>query len=600
MKCRFTFLIFFLTVFMAVSAGSQTTIHSPYLRNPDNAIGYVDSCAQFWLNTWDESSGGFYTNINKYGNVITGYGTNKNMLTQARNAYGLVRAFMLTGDTTYLSLAGKALNFMYQHAWDPNYGGWYQELDKNGNALYPFSDKTAFYQHYAMLGIMAYYEATGDTTAWNWLMKSYDHLEARFWDSRPAYSGYYDATNYLGGNAYNKSFNATVDAVTTHLLYLYLLTEEPAYKSRLEEMAQEMIDHLAASMPAQAMGFVEHYDSDWNWDNSETMTIMGHVLKSGWCLARIYQNDPDTSYISTAKKLIGHVWEKGYDHEFGGPYKDFNRVTGELLLWGIPDTTKAWWQMEQAVTAGLQMFDITADSLYLQMADESLDFFMNYFVDRQYGEVYSDRTRYGKMAWNEDKGTGGKAGYHSIELGYYTYLYGKLFVKNEPAILHYYFFPSPEQREILLTPLAIKDTELEIRSVYREGQNYTNFDSRNRMLTLPAGTGGHFVVTFGRVPSTIIAGRDNPVLPESMELCQNYPNPFNPTTTIGFLLPKPGFITLRIYDVLGKEVATLVSGRLAAGKYEYQWNAGKLASGIYYYRLQSDNFAQTRKLILLK
>ena len=79
---------------------AQYNPSSPYLLNPELAIGYTDSCASFWLQTWDNSTGGFYTNIDKFGNVITAWGTNKNMLTQSRNAYGMVRAYMLTGDTT--------------------------------------------------------------------------------------------------------------------------------------------------------------------------------------------------------------------------------------------------------------------------------------------------------------------------------------------------------------------------------------------------------------------------------------------------------------------------------------------------------------------
>ena len=96
---------------------------SPYLQDPDKAIGYVDSCAQFWLQTWDDQLGGFFTNIDKDGSVIFNWGTNKNMLTQARNVYGLTRAYMLTGDTTYLGYAKRALNWMYIHAWDYSYGG---------------------------------------------------------------------------------------------------------------------------------------------------------------------------------------------------------------------------------------------------------------------------------------------------------------------------------------------------------------------------------------------------------------------------------------------------------------------------------------------
>ena len=474
-------------------AHAQYSIKSPYLQDPDKAIEFVDSCAQFWLGTYDNERGGYFTFIDKFGNVK---GTNKYMLTQTRNTYGYVRAYMLTGDTTYLSMARKGLDFMYQHAWDNAYGGWYRALDINGNPIGRYADKSAFDQLYGLLGISAYYEATADTGDWQWLLKGYEHNEEIYWDNRPSYLGYYDTADFNGLNGRNKSFNATVDAITTHILYLYLLTEDQAYKSRLQRLADQIINHLVASMDYQAIGFVEIYDSQWNWNDDEPMTIMGHLLKTAWCLARIYHIDPDESYIPAAEKLVSEVLQKGYDHEFGGPYKDYNRITGEMLMWGNPDILKTSWAMEQAMTAGLQLYGITGDIQYLQMADETLDFFMNYFVDHEYGEVYMDRTRTGGFAWNEDKGNEWKAGYHSIEMGYYAYLYGNLFVKNRPVTLHYNFVQSPENRTILLTPLAIVDSNLKIEQVLWEGHPYTNYDPEDRTLELPAGVDGHFEVTY--------------------------------------------------------------------------------------------------------
>ena len=175
--------------FFSISLQAQYSPTSPYLQNPSLAIGYTDSCAQFWLQTYDYASGGFFTRINKFGTPIE---TNKHMLTQTRNIYAMVRAYMLTGDTAYINLAEQALDWMYAHAWDNINDGWFQELDISGNPINPVADKTAFYQHYALLGIAAFYEATGDTTAWNWLMRGYNHLENIYWDTRSAYLGYYD------------------------------------------------------------------------------------------------------------------------------------------------------------------------------------------------------------------------------------------------------------------------------------------------------------------------------------------------------------------------------------------------------------------------
>jgi hypothetical protein len=89
-------------------------------------------------------------------------------------------------------------------------------------------------------------------------------------------------------------------------------------------------------------------------------------------------------------------------------------------------------------------------------------------------------------------------------------------------------------------------------------------------------------------------------MPNEYALSQNYPNPFNPTTTIEFSLNKSGMTRLEIYNVLGQKVATVVNGELAAGSYRYQVNASNLASGVYFYRLQSRDFVATKKMMLVK
>jgi len=581
---------------MCHTSSQGYSIQSPYLEDPSLAIGYVDSCADFWVGTWDENFGGFYTNIDKYGDVI--YNSDKHMLTQTRNVYGLTRAFMLTGDIRFLDMAREGLDFMYEHSWDEAYGGWLNELDQLGNPIYPTSPKTAFYQHYAILGTTAYYEATRDTVDWNWLMTGYDHLDRVFWDTRPQYLGYFDESNANSSSAWDKSFNATVDAITTHLLYLYLMTEDQVYKDRLLELAEEMMDRLVGSMPQQAIGFVEMFDSDWNSNNNEPMTIMGHVLKTGWCLSRICQLEFDQEYIDASEALFQDVWDNGYDHDFGGPYKDYNRITGEMLMWGNPDTCKAWWQLEQAATHGLQMFSLTRDSLYLRMADESVDFYMHNFVDREYGEVYANRTRYGDFAWNENKGEGGKAGYHSIELGYYLYLYGNLFIKQKPVTIHYNFVESTSERRMVMTPIAVADSLLRIQNVLHEGQPYASFDPDQRILVLPPGVCGHFEVTFEPVEPVIVT--ENDTMPESLILNRNYPNPFNSSTTIEFNLMEIGNVQFEVFDIHGRLIHSCWYTGLHAGLNSIEWAAHETPNGVYHYRISNGTHAASGKAIVLR
>lgn len=105
-------------------------------------------------------------------------------------------------------------------------------------------------------------------------------------------------------------------------------------------------------------------------------------------------------------------------------------------------------------------------------------------------------------------------------------------------------------------------------------------------------------------PSTQLALRVNPLvktsLPTEYSLQQNYPNPFNPSTVINYSLPVEGFVSLKVFDVLGREIATLVNEPLNAGVHQIEWNAGNQPSGVYYYRLQAGTFTDTKKLLLTK
>jgi len=89
-------------------------------------------------------------------------------------------------------------------------------------------------------------------------------------------------------------------------------------------------------------------------------------------------------------------------------------------------------------------------------------------------------------------------------------------------------------------------------------------------------------------------------IPEQFILSQNYPNPFNPTTTIGYQLPISGYSTLKVYNLLGQEVATIFEGIQSAGNYSVTFDASGLTGGIYLYQLKAGNFVENKKFILLK
>ena len=148
--------------------------------------------------------------------------------------------------------------------------------------------------------------------------------------------------------------------------------------------------------------------------------------------------------------------------------------------------------------------------------------------------------------------------------------------------------------------------------VFRSTDNGDHWQSVNSGLTnqdikclamspdgyLYAGTNGGGI--FRSAQTTLGLQRMAAGIPAEIELSQNYPNPFNPSTKIKYSLPKSGYVTLTIYDILGREFSTLVNVYQDAGYKSVQFNADNLPSGVYFYRLQAGTFTETRKLVVLR
>ena len=106
---------------------------------------------------------------------------------------------------------------------------------------------------------------------------------------------------------------------------------------------------------------------------------------------------------------------------------------------------------------------------------------------------------------------------------------------------------------------------------------------------------GSFTAIVSSIKDGVLSG-----LPAVFDLKQNYPNPFNPSTTIRFSLPKKEFVELKVYNTLGKEVATIVSNELNQGNYSFMFNGTNLVSGVYYYQLIAGEYNEIKRMVLLK
>jgi photosystem II stability/assembly factor-like uncharacterized protein len=140
------------------------------------------------------------------------------------------------------------------------------------------------------------------------------------------------------------------------------------------------------------------------------------------------------------------------------------------------------------------------------------------------------------------------------------------------------------------------------------GENWTEVsapDSTNVVhICFPDSIHGYGIGPYGTIVKYTYQGPTNITETETTisnySLQQNYPNPFNPSTTIKYSIPKDGFVKLTVYNMLGEEVATIVNTTQKAGRYEVNFNASKLSSGVYVYRIEASNFTASKKLVLMK
>ncbi len=100
--------------------------------------------------------------------------------------------------------------------------------------------------------------------------------------------------------------------------------------------------------------------------------------------------------------------------------------------------------------------------------------------------------------------------------------------------------------------------------------------------------------------NSVVVGIEDEMQPQTFSLEQNYPNPFNPVTKIKFTLASNEYTTLKVYDIIGKEITTLVNNQMEKGHYEINFDASNLPSGVYFYTLNAGGYKETRKMILMR
>jgi len=277
-----------------------------------------------------------------------------------------------------------------------------------------------------------------------------------------------------------------------------------------------------------------------------------------------------------AKFALGTIWVQDITDEgeiFNG-YRSYSKggcvlhmlrgIVGDSTFFDIMRTYSADPSVSYGV-ATTEDFQAIAESVYGQ----NLNYFFQEWI---YGENYPKYT----VGWNKTL-VGGDI--YQISLNIYQN------INSNPA-----YFTMPVQVKI---NTSLGDTTV---TLFNNAQTQNFQFQVNGFPTSIVFDPGNWILK----DLLGITDVKNENLPTSYSLEQNYPNPFNPTTTIEYSLPRNGFVTLKVFNVLGKEVATLVNGQVEAGKHKVDFDASTLNSGVYFYRIESGTFVETKKMILLR
>lgn len=202
------------------------------------------------------------------------------------------------------------------------------------------------------------------------------------------------------------------------------------------------------------------------------------------------------------------------------------------------------------------------------------------------------------------------AGTRSIRINYYSYadnigtkdiirtkVYNNVNMNDSIKFDWAYAYRSPNADRLVVKISVDGGSTFPYTIFDKQGEALGTAPPQSSGFTPTASQWGTFAARYGTVtglePVSTIA-------PSKFDLSQNYPNPFNPSTTIKYQIPNNSYVTLKVYDMLGKEVATLVNTNLKAGQYELKFNASNISSGVYFYKIIAGNFTDTKKMLIVK
>ncbi|MDD4644576.1 MAG: AGE family epimerase/isomerase [Bacteroidales bacterium] len=448
-----------LAVFFCASCftqnGKQTdVITGKYWKNQ-----VVKDILPYWTNlAQDTLNGGFFTTLDS---VWKPFGdTRKYPSMLSRHVFGYSVGYLLSGDQHYLDIARKTVDYLLDHAWDKEYGGWYDVLDEQGNPLE--TTKNMFIQVYSTTGLAMYYFVTRDPRVLEYVEKSNHLIEANAWDQD--FGGYYNKmTRDWKVLDSTKSISSEITPVSGYLLYLYQATHEEKYLDQcrkiLDMITRQMID-------PESDWVLESFSREWQYQpgaQNETEISPGHNIEVAWMLYRYYLITGRTDYLDRANRLGAKLFQFCNQPDLNFWYNSVGRLNPEQTA----DITY-WWVQAYGIMFDLISYRIQNQNKYLDDYRKGASFWDSCFVDRKNGDTQFSVLTNGKVK-EALKANQFKASYHNAENGMLNYLYLNAWVNKEPIELYFYLSGDRGDKPFYASP--IEGNDLMIKSIETDNKS---------------------------------------------------------------------------------------------------------------------------------
>jgi len=463
-----------LTVVLLVLGGSTP---APLLAQPADSL----LRGEFWraqglriMETWTREArtenGLFYAELDRQWTPSDSTTVYPGML--ARHLFSVSTAYLMSGDAVHLQHAERMLDFLIEHGWDEQYGGWYNAVTRDGKVV--DADKDLFMQIYATTGLALYALATHDERARTYLQRSRRFVETHAWDD--VHGGYVDVL-HRDGRVKNpvKDFSPQLAPLSGYLLYLYPATRDSTYLRK----AEHIMDLTLTQMQGDDGWIRERFAKDWTFlptDSKNSHLNIGHNVEVAWLLLRLHALTGTDRYREKGLALTDQLLQNAFHENTGAWLHKIARTDRSES----PDEA-VWWVQAYGNMLLLYAYRTTGKARYFEAFRKSARFWNEAFVDATHGATVLKTTLDGRVTAG-DKAVRTKTSYHALEHAFLTSLYLDLWTNNASTTLHYRFDRPQTKR---LFPLPVEDTPRIERMLVNDTLQ-TPPDTVNEALRLPA------------------------------------------------------------------------------------------------------------------